>query len=129
MKMRKIIFLILLIITLNNLFAQNVGIGTSMPNAKLDVNGSLNIEGSIRSKYSGTIVTTVVTGIAFYVELTIPALPTGWDFTNTLLLVSVVDGVSGVIRRAKLTTNTNIQLEFEAFGTGPTRLNYIVFKL
>jgi len=63
------------------------------------------------------------------VNLTIPALPAGWDFSNTLVMVSAADGISGIIYQTKLTSATNIQLFFEANATGPTRFNYIVFKL
>ena len=102
----------------------NTGIGTVFPTTKLDV------DGGIRTKYSGSVILSVTgTGSAASVNLTIPALPTGWDFTNTLVLVSVADGVSGIIYSTKLTTATNIQLLFEANATGPTRFNYIVFKL
>ena len=102
----------------------NTGIGTITPSTTLDVNGG------IKTKYSGSVILSVTgTGSAASVNLTIPALPTGWDFTNTLVLVSVADGVSGIIYSTKLTTATNIQLLFEANATGPTRFNYIVFKL
>jgi hypothetical protein len=127
--MKKLLFVLLLNIVAAIVQAQNVGIGTSTPVAKLDVNGSVNVDRSIRTKYSGSIVVTVVTGTTYYTNLTIPTLPTGWDFTNTLVLVSIADGISGTINRAKLTSSTNIELENTANGTGPCRFNYIVFKL
>lgn len=102
----------------------NTGIGTVTPTTKLDV------DGGIRTKYSGTVIKSVTgTGSAALVNLTIPALPDGWDFTNTLVMVSVADGVSGIIYQTKLTSTKNIQLYFGANDTGPTRFNYIVFKL
>ena len=102
----------------------NTGIGTIAPTTTLDVNGG------IRTKYSGSAIVNVTgTGSAASVNLTIPALPAGWDFTNTLVMVSVVDGTSGIIYQTKLTSTTNIQLFFEANATGATRFNYIVFKL
>ena len=102
----------------------NTGISTIAPTTTLDVNGG------IRTKYSGTIIQSVTgTGSAALVNLTIPALPTGWDLTNTLVMVTVADGISGIIYSTKLTSTTNIQLYFEANAIGPTRFNYIVFKL
>ena len=102
----------------------NSGFGTTTPTTTLDVNGG------IRTKYSGTIIQSVTgTGSAALVNLTIPALPTGWDLTNTLVMVTVADGISGIIYSTKLTSTTNIQLYFEANAIGPTRFNYIVFKL
>jgi len=102
----------------------NTGIGTTTPTTKLDV------DGGIRTKYSGSVIKSVTgTGSAALVNLTIPALPSGWDLTNTLVLVSLADGTSGIIYRTKLTSTTNIELFFEANATGATRFNYIVFKL
>lgn len=102
----------------------NTGIGTTAPSTKLDVNGG------IRTKYSGSAILNVTgTGSAALVYVPITTLPTGWDYTNTLVMVSVADGVSGVIYRTKLVTTSAIELFFEANATGPTRFNYIVFKL
>lgn len=127
--MKTFLLILMLLTGFGYASAQNVGIGTSTPVAKLDVNGSVNVDGSIRTKYSGSIVVTVVTGTTYYTNLTIPTLPAGWDFTNTLILVSIADGISGTINRAKLTSSTNIELENTANGTGPCRFNYIIFKL
>jgi hypothetical protein len=102
----------------------NTGIGTTNPTTQLDVNGG------IRTKYCGSVIVSVTgTGNAATVNLPITALPNDWDLTNTLVLVSLADGVSGIIYQTKLTSTTNIQLFFEANATGPTRFNYIVFKL
>lgn len=102
----------------------NTGIGTISPTTTLDV------DGGFRTKYSGSVIKSVTgTGNAALVNLTIPALPAGWDFTNTLVMVSAADGISGIIYQTKLTSTTNIQLLFDANAIGPTRFNYIVFKL
>ncbi len=106
------------------LFNGNTGIGTTTPATKLDV------DRGIRTKYSGSVIKSVTgTGSAALVNLSIPALPAGWDLTNTLVLVSLADGTSGIIYRTKLTSTSNIELFFEANATGATRFNYIVFKL
>ncbi len=115
-----------------NLFANsnaNVG-GTLGVIGSTNLGNALNVEGSIRTKYSGTIVQNVAyQATAYTVTLTIPALPTGWDFTNTLVLVTIADGNSGIIYSTKLTSVTNIALFFQPNASGPIRFNYIVFKL
>jgi hypothetical protein len=128
-RIKSTLFFIAFLYATSPFFAQNVGIGTSTPQEKLDVNGSLNVEGGIRTKYSGSIVQTVVFGTTYYVNLPINPVPSGWDFTNTLVLVSNADGVVGFVEQAKLTSTTNIQLVFTAEATGPTRFNYIILKL
>ena len=121
--------LILMVFSITAMSAQNVGIGTTTPTEKLDVNGSLNVEGGVRTKYSGSIVKAVTFGTTYYVDLTISPVPAGWDFTNTIVLVTNADGVAGYVEQAKLTSTTNIQVVFTAEATGPTRFNYVVFKL
>jgi hypothetical protein len=95
------------------------------------VSGSigLNANAGIRTKYSGTIVKTFTVGGLQFTNLTIPVLPTGWDFTNTLVLVSNADGILGAIHQAKLTSTTNIQVKFNANTAGSVRFSYIIFKL
>jgi N-acetylneuraminic acid mutarotase len=101
-----------------------VGIGLTNPSASLDV------EGGIRTKYSGTQVKSVPGGTSI-INLTIPSLPFDWDFTNTMVTVTNVDGQSGTIYQTKLTSLTNIQVYFTSnSGTASTaRFNYIIFKL
>jgi hypothetical protein len=105
-------------------FPVKVGIGTSIPTTELDV------VGGIRTTYSGSQVKSVPGGTSI-INLTIPSLPFGWDFTNTMVIVTNVDGQSGTIYQAKLTTYFNIQLYFTSnSGTASAaRFNYIIFKL
>lgn len=118
-----------------------VGIGTSTPQSNLDVNGSmivrginsqstaLDVKGSIKTKYSGTLIqTTAGTGLQV-LNFTIPAVPGGWDFTNTVVLMSIADGGSGSIEQTKLLNPTTIQVRQNVSAAGATRYNYIIFKL
>jgi hypothetical protein len=89
----------------------------------------LNANAGIRTKYSGSIVKSLTVVGLQYTNLTIPALPTGWDFTNTLVLVSNADGILGAIHQAKLTSTTNIQVRFNTSAAGNVRFNYIIYKL
>ncbi len=101
----------------------NVGIGTTNPLATLDVNGG------IRTRYSGTVIRPVVAGLQLVGIPVSPALPAGWDFTNTMVLVSIVDGTTGTIYQTKLVSATQINVDMNGNFTGPTRFNYIIFKL
>jgi trimeric autotransporter adhesin len=102
----------------------NVGIGTTTPTV------SLEVQGGIKTKYSGSNVVAVAGGTSF-INLIIPSLPFGWDFTNTMVTVTNVDGQSGTIYQAKLTTSTNIQVYFTSNSAtaSAARFNYIIFKL
>jgi hypothetical protein len=101
----------------------NVGIGTSNPTATLDVNGS------IKTKYSGTIITTPPgTGNQLF-NLNIPVLPAGWDVTNTVVLVSIADGGYGQIGQAKILNSTTLEIRENVSVAGATRYNYVIFKL
>jgi subtilisin-like proprotein convertase family protein len=101
----------------------NVGIGTSNPTATLDVNGS------IKTKYSGTIITTPPgTGNQLF-NLNIPVLPAGWDVTNTVVLVSIADGGYGQIGQAKILNSTTLEIRENVSVAGATRYNYVIFRL
>jgi N-acetylneuraminic acid mutarotase len=104
--------------------------GNSSFDGNSSFNGDANVEGSIRTKYSGTLVRNVSGGTST-IFLTIPALPIGWDFTNTMILVSNVDGQTGTIYQAKLLSSTIIQLYFTSNSNTASlaRFNYIIFKL
>lgn len=101
----------------------NVGIGTTNPLTTLDVNGG------IRTRYSGTNIQNVNPGLNIIPIPVNPPLPTGWDFTNTLVLVSIVDGTTGTIYQTKLVATNQINIDMNANFGGLTRFNYIVFKL
>ena len=102
----------------------NVGIGVATPVTKLDV------EGGIRTKHSGTFVTGSLTiNVPVTISITIPAVPNGWDFKNTVVVVSNVDGVIGTVQQAKLTSLTNIDVQFLPAATGTARLNWVILKL
>ena len=101
----------------------NVGVNTPSPSVSLDV------EGGIRTKYSGTLVLTPATTGLQTINLTISALPSGWNFANTVVLVSIVDGNYGIIEQIKLTSSTNIQILENVISAGIARYNYIVFKM
>ncbi|MBL0200011.1 MAG: hypothetical protein IPP81_07500 [Chitinophagaceae bacterium] len=101
----------------------NVGIGTTNPLTTLDVNGG------IRTRYSGTVIKTVTPGLNLAYVNVIPGLPAGWDLTNTMVLVSIVDGVTGTIYQVKLINPNLIEVDMNANFGGAIRFNYIIFKL
>ena len=101
----------------------NVGIGTTNPLTSLDV------EGGIRTRYSGTAIRNVTAGLNIIGVPVNPPVPAGWDFTNTMVLVSIVDGTTGSIYQTKLVSATQINVDMNANFGGATRFNYIIFKL
>lgn len=60
--MKKVIFLLFFFWIANNITAQNVGIGTTTPNAKLHVNGSFKISNG--SQGEGKVLTSDANGLA-----------------------------------------------------------------
>lgn len=91
--------------------------------------GSAEVNGGFKTKYSGSIITTPPgTGNQLF-NLTIAALPAGWDLTNTVVLVSIADGGFGQIGQAKLLNSTTIEIRENVQVGGVTRYNYIIFKL
>lgn len=100
-----------------------VGVSTSSPETELDVNGG------IRTKYSGTIVIAGTVGI-ITLDITMPnALPANWDNTNTMAVVINGDGAEGFVRSAKITSPTNIRVRLQQDQSGFIRLNWVVLKL
>ena len=101
----------------------NVGIGTTAPTTTLDV------QGGIRTAYSGSVVITCSAGLNIYTLSVSPAVPAGWNFTNTMVIVSVVDGTTGTIYQTKLINTSQISVDMNNNFGGATRFNYIIFKL
>jgi hypothetical protein len=103
---------------------------TTLEDVNTSTRGLLNADGGFRTKYSGSQVLTIAGGTSL-VNLTIGALPAGWDFTNTMVSVTNVDGQSGTIFQAKLISPTSIQVYFSSNSatSNMARFNYIVFKL
>ena len=99
-----------------------VGIGT-IPTTDLDV------DGGIRTKYSGSVVVTTTGSGVQTVNLPISAIPADWNFGNTVVLVSCSDGNYGIIEQAKVTSLTNIALQYNVIAAGITRFNYIIFRM
>ncbi len=102
----------------------NIGVNTANPTTKLDVNGG------IRTKYSGSVVITVPGGVFTAQNITIPELPAGWNFMNTFVAVTNVDGpTNSNVGQVKITSPTNIAFMYSQDVTAPARFNWIIFKL
>lgn len=128
--------------------AGNLGIGTTAPPNRLSVVGSANIttslgvgpsaatptttldvDGGIRTRYSGSVTTGFPAGGTQTIVLGIPALPVDWNLGNTVVLVTNADGVTSTIHQVKLTSITTIQVNCTAASAGAVRLNWVVFRL
>lgn len=106
----------------------SVGIGTAVPGTTLDV------EGGIRTKYSGQAVITIdfdpfFLGVEYDIPVS-PPLPADWNYLNTVVLVTDADGATSVITRARLIDSDTIRILVMAIAVGgPTRYAYTVFKI
>jgi hypothetical protein len=101
----------------------DVGVNTTTPITELDVNGG------IRTKYSGTAVYDVVGGAVRTISMPIPTLPADWNVGNTIVIVTNADGVDGIVRQAKLTSLTNIDVKYIQDTNGLVRLNWVIFRM
>jgi subtilisin-like proprotein convertase family protein len=91
--------------------------------------GSAELFGGLKTQFSGSVIVTPPgTGNQLF-NLTIPAVPAGWDLTNTVVLVSCADGGYGQIGQVKLLNTTTIEIRENVSVGGITRYNYIIFKL
>jgi hypothetical protein len=100
-------------------------------NTYVQTNAFLNVESSIKVAYSGSVVKQLSTAGQQSIQI---YTNTGRNFnsSNAVVLVSVADGVSGVISRVYEINTWNfnfIYLEFNADTAGPVRFNYIIFAL
>jgi hypothetical protein len=110
-------------------FYQQTGASSQKEVLRVNQDGDVRAGRFLSTPHSGTVVVNGIPNGPSTVNLTIPTLPNGFDFTNTVVLVHVSDGIPGNIRRSKLTSLTNIELDFVSSGGGTTRFNYIIFKL
>lgn len=102
----------------------SIGIGYSNPSTTLDVNGAM------RSSFSGSYVfPNLPLGGVTNVNMPVPPMPSDWNPTNTLVLVSNSDGAPGTITQAGVVNSTTIQMDLVQYEPGAVRFNYIVFKL
>ncbi len=120
--MKQLLILLFAFLNVYELNAQNVGVGTINPLTELEVNGG------IKTKYSSqAIITISATGLQ---ELHLPIstpVPLSWDYTNTMVILNNVDGVSGVVHQAKLESTTSIKLIYTPDQIGLARFSYIIF--
>ena len=102
----------------------SIGIGYTNPSTTLDVNGAM------RSSFSGSYVfPNLPLGGVTNVNMPVPPMPSDWNPTNTLVLVSNSDGAPGTITQAGVVNSTTIQMDLVQYEPGAVRFNYIVFKL
>jgi hypothetical protein len=100
-----------------------VSIGSVNPNT------TLNVEGGIRTKYTGTNVLLTTIGVSDY-SLTLSSTPpSDWNSGNTITLVSACDGVPGLIKGAYFSGSNTIVIKFYALDINYVRFNFIVFKM
>ncbi len=105
---------------------------TTLENVNTTTRGFLNADGGLRTKHSGSIVRTITAGNSNVTLNIVPVVPSTWDFTNTMVAVSVVDDpllLRAKVYSAKLTSPSVITLEINAQTAGNIRFNYIIFKL
>jgi hypothetical protein len=105
---------------------------TTLENVNTTTRGFLNADGGLRTKHSGSIVRTITAGNSNVTLNITPIVPSTWDFTNTMVAVSVVDDpllLRAKVYSAKLTSPSVITLEINAQAAGIIRFNYIIFKL